>query len=525
VAVRLLTLIGHLLAAHHGIICLGTCDDGVRDVVTVWVLGDQLNRTLGALGAARPGTHRVLMVESRAKLASQRWHRQRAHLVITAMRRIAAELTSEGFEVDYRRADSLAAGVAAHRAEHQPVHVVATEPASWDGRELLRRLEVELVRTDQFLCHPDDFAAWASSRRSLKMEDFYRWQRRRLGYLMDGDEPSCGRWNFDAENRERPPRDGRSWPEPIRTELDGLDRQVLAELPETCWGADPDGTWATSRAEARRRLRHAIDEVLPRFGPHEDAMLSSSWHLAHTLLSPYLNLGLLHPKEVCDEVEAAYRAGAVPIASAEGLLRQIIGWREYVWGVYWLWMPDYRQLDALAASRPLPPLFLGAPTRMRCVEHALAGVHDHAWVHHIQRLMVLGNLCLLAGVRPRDLVAWMWSSFIDGAEWVMLPNVVGMALHADGGRMATKPYAAGGAYIDRMSDYCAGCPYDRTRRTGADACPFTTLYWDFLARHADRFARNPRVAQQVRAAQRLTDLDTVRVRAAEVLERLDRADL
>jgi deoxyribodipyrimidine photolyase-related protein len=498
---------------------------GVRDVVTVWVLGDQLHRRLGALASARPDTHRVLMVESRAKLASRHWHRQRAHLVITGMRRFAAELAAEGFEVDHRRADTLAAGLAAHRAEHEPVRVLATEPASWDGRELLRGLDVELVRTDQFLCHPDEFAAWAGTRRSLKMEDFYRWQRRRLGYLMDGDEPAGGRWNFDTENRERPPRDGRSWPEPLRTGLDNLDRQVLAELPGTCWGADPDGTWATTRGEARRRLRHAIDEVLPRFGPHEDAMLSSSWHLAHTLLSPYLNLGLLHPREVCDEVEAAYRTGAVPIASAEGLLRQVIGWREYVWGVYWLWMPAYRGRNELDATRPLPPVFLGAPTRMRCVELTLASVHDHGWAHHIQRLMVLGNLCLLAGVRPHELVEWMWSSFVDGAEWVMLPNVVGMALHADGGRMATKPYAAGGAYIDRMSDYCADCAYDRKRRTGADACPFTTLYWDFLTRHAERFAHNPRVVQQVRAAQRLTDLDAVHVRAAEVLERLDRGDL
>ena len=492
---------------------------------TVWVLGDQLGRTLGALGMADPRTHRVLMVESRAKLDSLPWHRQRAHLVVTAMRRFAAELTAEGFDVDYRRAGSLAAGLNAHRSEYLPTTVIATEPASWDGRELLARLDVELVPTDQFLCHPDAFAEWAGSRRSLKMEDFYRWQRRRLGYLMDGDEPAEGRWNFDADNRERPPRDGRSWPEPVRNELDAIDRSVLEDLPDTCWGAEPDGTWATSRTEALRRLRHAIDEVLPRFGPHEDAMLTTSWHLAHTLLSPYLNLGLLHPREVCDEIEAAYRSGAVPIASAEGLLRQVIGWREYVWGVYWLWMPTYRDRNELVATRPLPPVFRGAPTRMACVSHTLAAVHDHAWAHHIQRLMVLGNLCLLAGVRPQELVEWMWSGFVDGAEWVMLPNVVGMALYADGGQMSTKPYASGGAYIDRMSDYCGDCSYDRKKRTSEDACPFTTLYWDFLARHEDRFARNPRVAQQVRGAHRLSDLDAVRERATEVLVRLDRGEL
>ena len=493
---------------------------------TVWVLGDQLDRRLGALASADPRTHRILIVESRAKLGSKRWHRQRAHLVITAMRRFAAELEGAGFEVDHRQADSLAAGLAAHRSEYRPTTVTATEPASWDGLELLRRLDVTLVRTDQFLCHPDEFAEWAGTRRSLRMEDFYRWQRRRLGYLMDGDEPAGGRWNFDADNRERPPRDGRSWPEPVLTELDELDRTVLADLPTTCWGADPDGTWATSRSEALRRLRHAIDEVLPRFGPHEDAMLTTSWHLAHTLLSPYLNIGLLHPREVCDEVEVAYRSGLVPIASAEGMIRQVIGWREFVWGVYWLWMPTYRDRNELDATRPLPPVFRGeATTQMRCVEHTLGAVHDHGWAHHIQRLMVLGNLSLLAGVRPAELVEWMWSGFVDGAEWVMLPNLVGMALHADGGQMATKPYAAGGAYIDRMSDYCRDCAYDRKKRTGDDACPFTTLYWDFLARHEERFAHNPRVAQQVRAAQRLGDLDAVRARATEVLIRLDRGVL
>ena len=494
--------------------------------VTVWVLGDQLNRNIGAMKAADPSTHLVLFVESRAKLESKTWHRQRAHLVITAMRRFAAELEAEGFKVDYRIARSLGDGLAAHRAEHQPKQVLATEPASWDGRELLIKHGVELIRTDQFLCHPEEFEDWVGARKSLKMEDFYRWQRRRLGYLMDGDEPAGGKWNFDSENRERPPKDDRSWPEPLRNELDSLDLAVLAALPSNCWGAEPDGTWATSRSEALRRLRFAIDEILPRFGPHEDAMLSTSWHLAHTLLSPYLNLGLLHPKEICDEIESAYRSGLVPIASAEGLLRQVIGWREFVWGSYWHWMPSYRGRNELEANRPLPPVFLGkASTQMRCVESTLGAVHDHGYAHHIQRLMILGNLCLLAGVRPEELVEWMWASFVDGAEWVMLPNVVGMALYADGGLMATKPYASGGAYIDKMSDYCKGCVYDRKKRTGEDACPFTTLYWDFLARHESKFARNPRVAQQVRAAHRLSDLDGVRERAVEVLLLLDRGEL
>jgi len=306
----------------------------------------------------------------------------------------------------------------------------------------------------------------------------------------------------------------------------GRDRAVLADLPPIVFGAPPDGTWATSRAGALARLRHFVAHNLPGFGPHQDAMTTGSWHLAHALLSPYLNLGLLHPREVCDAAEAAYRAGAAPLASVEGFVRQIIGWREYVWGAYWLWMPAYRRENQLGATRALPPAFAdSARTRMRCVAETVRGIEAHGYAHHIQRLMVLGNLGLLAGVEPRAMVEWMWASFVDGAEWVMLPNVIGMGLHADGGRMMTKPYAAGGAYINRMSDYCAGCPYDPKRRTGDDACPFTTLYWAFLDRHRARFAQNHRMRVPVASVARLADLPAVRRRAADVLARLDAGTL
>jgi deoxyribodipyrimidine photolyase-related protein len=498
----------------------------VAGVRTVWVFGDQLGRHVGPLAAGTPGDTVVLMVESTAKLASKRWHVQRAHLVVAGMRRFAIDLRTAGFRVDYRQAPSLAAGLAAHRAAYAPHEVEAMVPASWEGRALVERLGVVARPNEQFLCSPETFASWAASRRRLKMEDFYRWQRRRLGYLMDGDKPAGGRWNFDHDNREPPPAGPAAWPEVPLAALDDLDRQVLADLrPYSLWGAEPSGVWATTRTDALRRLDHVIEHVALRFGPHEDAMLSTSWHLAHTLLSPYLNLGMLHPADVCDRVEEAFRAGQVPIASAEGLIRQVIGWREYVWGLYWLWMPEYREANALTAARDLPPLFTGAPTNMRCVQHTLGAIEHYGWTHHIQRLMIIGNLCLLAGVRPDQLVEWMWASFVDGAEWVMVPNVIGMALHADGGRMATKPYAGGGAYIDRMSDYCGACPFDRTRRTGPNACPFTTLYWDFLDRHRERFARNPRMVQQVRGLDRLGDLDDVRARAREVLVALERGEL
>ncbi|MCC6438946.1 MAG: cryptochrome/photolyase family protein [Acidimicrobiales bacterium] len=522
---------------------------------TVWVLGDQLDRGVGPLATARPGRTRVLIVESAAKLRSKTWHRQRLHLVLTAMRRFAAELRTEGFEVDHRRSASLADGLAAHAAEHRPGRVVAMAPASASGRSLLRRLGVEQSPNAQFLCSEAEFSTWADARRGkrLVMEDFYRWRRRTLGYLMDGTDPCGGRWNFDQDNRKPPPRAAVVWPAPLRSELDELDAEVLADLAELeaggvrLGGAIPDGTWATSRAEALRRLDHAVSRVLPRFGPHEDAMLSDSWHLAHTLLSPYLNLGLLRPGEVCDAAEAAYRSGRVPIASAEGFIRQIIGWREYVWGVYWREIDrGYRAVNALGAHRPLPPAFTVEPapggtgatgpaadpqattgfgTEMRCLGHVRRDIYRYGWTHHIQRLMILGNLALLAGVQPQALSEWMWANFVDGAEWVMLPNVLGMATYADGGLMATKPYAAGGAYIDRLSDYCQGCRYDRRRRVGPDACPFTVLYWAFLARHAERFAGNARLVRQVRAAEQLADLDEVCRGADGLLERLDRGAL
>jgi deoxyribodipyrimidine photolyase-related protein len=434
------------------------------------------------------------------------------------MRNLAAELRSEGFDVDYRRADGLAEGLEAHRREFGPAAVVAAEPASWDGLELLRTLGVELVRSEQFLCHYEDFRAWAAGRTRLRMEDFYRWRRRESGYLMDGNEPAGGRWNLDADNR-RPARSaaGATWPAPLLDPLSPQDREILALLPPTATGAEPDGTWAVDRRSALARLEHAVKEALPRFGPHQDVMLKGSWHLAHSLLSPYLNLGLLLPGEVCEAVEDAYRAGELPLASAEGFLRQVLGWREYVWGVYWLWMPDYRRVNHFGATAPIPAAFHGSPTSMECLARTLEGVERHGYAHHIQRLMILGNLCLLAGVEPEALMRWMWASFVDGAEWVMLPNVYGMALHADGGRMATKPYAAGGAYINRMSDHCRDCRYDPRSRTGDRACPFTTLYWDFLARHRSRLARNHRMAQPVRNLDRLGDLEDVRERAAEVM--------
>lgn len=498
-----------------------------RDSTTIWVLGDQLNRSHGALAEAVPGRDRVLLVESEALLRSRRWHAQRLHLVLTAMRRFARKCAAAGFEVDLRRAPTLAEGVAAHRRDHRVGRIRVAHPTSYAALRLARTLDCEVTPNDLFLTTPEEFAAWARSRRRLRMEDFYREMRRRTGLLMDGSEPIGGRWNFDDQNRAGPPSGQVAWPQPTRSRLDELDRAVVDEIAGyDTWGDPPIGWWPTSRRAALARLRHFVAEVLPGYGPHQDAMVTGAWAMRHSLLSPALNLGLLHPREVCDAVARAYASGRIPIASAEGFIRQVIGWREYVWGVYWLWMPNYRALNELGATRALPPVLTGdAPTEMRCVATAITGLRTRGWLHHIQRLMVLGNLCLLAGVDPKAVAGWMQASFVDGADWVMLPNVLGMALFADGGRMATKPYAASGAYIDRMSDSCGDCRFERSERTGDDACPFTTLYWDFLARHRQRLRSIPRMAQVVANVDRIGDLPRVRARAAAVLDRLDRGEL
>lgn len=484
---------------------------------TLWVFGDQMNPDAGVLRDADPASDRILLVESTAKLHSQSFHRQRAHVVLCSMQRLAYTLVERGFEVDHRRAESLRAGYHDHVREFQPIEVVAMEPMSFDGAALVKELAVSVLPNDQFLCSYQDFKLWTVDRKRLRMEDFYRHQRRVHDYLMDGDEPCGGTWNLDAENRRPPPKQPRAWPAPVTRDLDDIDREVLSRLPDNCWGDDPTGIWPTSREHALESLHNFVNNVLPEFGPYEDAMVADEWRLNHSLLSSSLNLGMLHPQEVADAADGAYRAGRVPLASAEGFVRQIIGWREYVWGLYWLWGPAYRAENSLVATHPVPPAFtFDAPTKMRCVEQALDGVRQRAYAHHIQRLMVLGNLAMLVGVDPWEMTRWFWRSFVDGAEWVMLANVIGMSQYADGGRMSTKPYAAGGAYINRMSNCCKDCVFDPKKRVGEDACPFTSLYWDFVARHESKFEKNPRMVTQVRAAQKLNDLPAVRARAAEV---------
>jgi deoxyribodipyrimidine photolyase-related protein len=504
---------------------------------TVWVLADQLDVRLAHLAGADPATTTVLMIVSRAKVRSAPWHRQRLHLILTAMRRFALDLEARGFTVDWRVADDMTTGLEGHLAGFAPSSVTVMEPMNRTGQRLMERLAerhpIEIVRSDQFLCHRDEFATWADShvRRdgSVLLEDFYRWQRRRLDILMEPDgEPVGGRWNLDHDNRLPPPADGGAWPDAPVDPLDEVDAEIAALIdaiaPDVV-GAPPDGTWATSRAGALARLDHFGAHALSGFGPYEDAIVSHHWHLNHSMLSPYLNLGMLHPSEVVDAVVAAGRERDLPLNSIEGFVRQMIGWREYVHGVYWWRGAEYATANHFGDTGRLPPAFTGASTDMNCVAHTASWVHDHGWTHHIPRLMVLANLATLAGVEPAAMVRWMWASFVDGAEWVMVPNVIGMGMYADGGSMSTKPYVAGGNYMSKMTDFCRGCAFDRSARTGDRACPFTTLYWDFLDRHRDRLGRNNRLAQPYANLRRLADVEEVRARAVTVRSALSAGTL
>jgi deoxyribodipyrimidine photolyase-related protein len=424
------------------------------------------------------------------------------------MRHFAEALRAEGVRVDYVRLDdpdnthAFSSEVARAVARHRPDQVCVTEPGEWrvwemmlDWREDLG-VPVHIREDDRFFCSRDTFAAWAQDRRQLRMEFFYRVMRRTTGYLMDGDQPEGGQWNFDHENRKALPR-GHRLPELPRFAPDAITRAVMDLVAQQFgdhFGALEPFGWAVTRADALTALDAFIAQGLPFFGDFQDAMRTGEDFLYHAALSPYLNCGLLLPRDLCDRADAAYRAGLVPLNAVEGFIRQVIGWREFVRGIYWARMPDYAASNHLRADRPLPGFFWTGDTAMACLSESIGNTRRNAYAHHIQRLMVIGNFALLAGIAPPAIEEWFLIVYADAYEWVELPNVHGMVMHADGGVLGSKPYPASGAYINRMSDYCAGCAYDVKRRTGAGACPFNLLYWRFLAVNAEQLAANPRMA-------------------------------
>ncbi len=481
---------------------------------------DHLHRNFGVLRDATPADDLVVLVESARMQTDRAWHPIRLFFLISSARHFATSLRSEGFTVEYIKTPTTIEGLISVQEKYGALPIFCAEPSSFLQYQSLKEFGVEFVDNDFFLTPRTMFAQWASTQKSYLMENFYRGQRIRLGILVDGREPLGGAWNFDKENRLPPPKNY-TWPEYLEHPSDEIDLDVAAEL-----GISAPTTWATTREGALAQLKYFISEHFPSFGPYEDAMTTENWALHHSLLSPYINNNLLHPSEVIDAALKAFEAGRVPLESCEGFIRQIIGWREYVNGMYWFLGEEYRNENQLGASRKLLPLFTdSSKTEMKCVQESVRGVEDRAWVHHIPRLMVLSNLALLTGVNPQEFLDWMRESFIDASDWVMVPNVIGMGMHADGGLMMTKPYISGGSYISKMSNYCKPCKYDPKDRTGDNACPFTTLYWDFLDRHQETFAANHRMKQQFFGLKRLSDLPELKVRANDVLKKLELGEI
>jgi deoxyribodipyrimidine photolyase-related protein len=507
----------------------------VRHLVVV--LGDQLDPDSAAFDDFDPARDAVWMAEV-AHEATQVWSTQaRIAMFLAAMRHFRDALCARGWRVEYRALDehphaTLEAALAADLAALRPERVIAVRPGEWrlaqSLPEVCRDAGVPWVeRTDlHFFATPEDFADWAAGKRELRLEFFYRFLRKRERVLMDGDAPVGGRWNFDEENRDSFGKRGPGLlPAPKSFPPDAVTREVLA-LVATRFAGHPGRLerfdWPLTPAEAEAALQDFIAHRLPLFGRYQDAIWAGEPWLYHSRLSAAMNLKLLSPRRVVEAAVAAWRDGHAPLAAVEGFVRQILGWREYVRGVYWLRMPGFLDDNALGADQPLPGLYWTGDTRMACMRDALRQTLDLGYAHHIQRLMVTGLFALLLGVRPREIHAWYLAVYVDAVEWVELPNVLGMSQYADGGKMVSKPYAASGKYIQRMSNHCAGCPFDPGEALGPKACPFTTLYWDFLARHSDRFRDHPRAGMQWRNLDRLAPerVAAIRARAASLREAL-----
>jgi deoxyribodipyrimidine photolyase-related protein len=497
------------------------------------ILGDQLSRSVSSLDGVEAASDIVVMVEVRAEATYVPHHKKKIAFLFSAMRHFAEELRQEGLNVHYVKLDdaknsqSFTGEVQRLVGEIKPAKLVVTEPGEWRVLEMMRGWQEELpvpveIREDtRFLCSTERFAAWAMDRKSLRMEYFYRDMRREHQILLQGEEPVGGQWNFDHDNREVLPDQIKSPKHPV-FEPDTTTRDVIdlvaCEFPNH-FGSLENFDMPVTRAEAVAAFDAFITERLPLFGPYQDAMRQGEPKLFHSLISAALNCGLLTPLEVIKQAEMAYHMGNAPLNCVEGFVRQILGWREYVRGIYWLKMPDYANTNALNAKRPLPDLYWSGETDMNCMRQVIEETHENAHAHHIQRLMVTGNFALLAGIEPAQIEAWYLAVYADAYEWVELPNTHGMVCYADGGFLASKPYAASGAYIDRMSNYCGQCRYKVKEKAGADACPFNYLYWNFLMENEEALRRNQRMSVIMGNLGRMSDVrkDEIKSDAARFL--------
>lgn len=496
--------------------------------VTVWILGDQLLEKHPALLWAEERVDRsqirVVVIENRQRRSVQRYHRQKLVFLLGAMFDYTKQLQQAGFSAEYRVADSFGEGLRGHCAAQGTAQVVTMAASHYAGRIFqqerlapLLGLPVTVLPNSQFLTERFNPFPNPEPGKRYVMENFYRAMRRRFGLLMDGDEPVGGAWNYDKENRKPLPKNHPQPPPlpsfPPNEDTQSILDRILAEEDAPYVGNLTNFNLGINRAQALAALDDFITHRLPLFGPYEDAMSSQHPFLWHSFLTPYLNVGLLEPLECATAAIRAYEDGHAPLNSVEGFVRQIVGWREFMYWQYWRQMPGFREQNAWGHHRNLPPFFWDGETRMNCMKHAIQRALDHGYAHHIERLMLLSNYAMLAQLDPAQVNDWFMAMFVDAYEWVMLPNVIGMGLNADGGVTATKPYIASANYINKMSDYCQGCWYNKDQRTGERACPFNLLYWNFLIENEEKLRRDPRLGRNVLGLRHLDEAERAAVRA------------
>jgi deoxyribodipyrimidine photolyase-related protein len=483
------------------------------------VFADQLSDNLSSLSLSDREESVVLMMEVKEEAHTVPHHRTKLVFLFSAMRHFAKSLAAAGWTVDYvELTDADNSGnftdeIKRAMARHNISQIRVCEPSEYrvletvKGWEKALGLPVSITFDDRFIATKDEFAEWAEGRKQLRMEYFYREMRRKTGLLMDGDKPEGGQWNFDKENR-KPPKSGLDFPGALKFEPDEITQSVIDMVKtefDSRIGKVDEFFYGVTREDALKALDYFVENALEKFGDYQDAMVEDEPFLFHSLLSPYLNAGLLSPLEICQRIEKAYENGKAPINAAEGYIRQIIGWREYVRGIYWWKMPNYQTENFLEAELDLPEFYWTGETNLNCLSQAIGQTLDHAYAHHIQRLMITGNFALLIGVDPFAVHEWYLAVYLDAFEWVELPNTLGMSQFGDGGLLGSKPYSSSGAYINRMSDYCKNCGYDVKKKTGEEACPFNSLYWNFLSRNEDKLRGNNRLSMPYRNWDRMDE--------------------
>lgn len=501
------------------------------------ILADQLSESIATLKDLEKSSDKVMFCEVMEEATYVSHHPKKIAFLFSAMRHFAKELEAKGTCVRYVKLDcientgSFTSEVKRAVKELNASHLVVTEPGEYRVLEMMLSwqktlgINVQILPDNRFFASHADFKAWAKGKKQLRMEFFYREMRKKYTILIEPDgHPTGGQWNFDKDNR-KPPKAGMTSPKRISHKKSATTNEVLMLVKERFshhFGNLEPFHYAVTRDQALLELDHFILELLPNFGDYQDAMVNAEPYLFHSLISSYLNTGLLLPLEICEKAEASYRLGKSPLNAVEGFIRQILGWREYIRGIYWHLMPEYGERNTLNATRQLPEFYWGAPTNMFCISETIRHTRDHAYSHHIQRLIITGNFALLAGLDVKSVQKWYLSVYSDAYEWVEMPNTLGMALFGDGGVVASKPYAASGKYINRMSNYCERCKYNPNEMTGEKACPFNALYWDFLIRHEQKFRYNQRMPYVFSTWDKFTSekQNAIRMQASYTLQRM-----